>query len=368
MPNIMTPTVNPNTTSTQTNTAVAPDWYNNFQSGLPTAIRNATSQGGVAPASGLQTVAYNAAPTAINAGLPSLNQATIAATGVATTPTSSLIDQYMNPYTQSVVKSIGDLGRQQFQEFTAPSVNAAGVATGQFGGSRAQDINAKAARDAAMNITAQQAQAMNTGWQNSVAAAQNQQNLGLNSANVLGNLSSQAQNQATSGLNTLSTLGAQQQTTAQAEKNYPMTALEKEANIIAGQNVPTGSKQTITGPAGSGQLTDSLFTQLSKGGSGLGSLLQTPVDNILGNGNKDSVLSWLQKTLLQGAGNTGEIPPGWTASSDGTYTDPVTGAIYNPWTGKSFNDWNAEQQETAGSDDAVDDDTSIVSNDPTDPV
>ena len=136
MANIMSPVINPTITSTQTNAPVAPDWYNNYLSGLATSGQNAINAGGIAGASPLQTAAYNAAPTAINAGQAPLQQATNTATGVATTPTSSLISQYMNPYTQDVVRSIGDLGRQQFREFTAPSVNAAGVATGQFGGSR----------------------------------------------------------------------------------------------------------------------------------------------------------------------------------------------------------------------------------------
>jgi len=215
LPSIMNPQLNPTATQTQTAQTTAPDWYSNFLSGLATSGQTAVNQGGIAPASTLQNMAYGNAPTAISAGAPALQQATAAAGNVASTPTSSLIDQYLNPYTQSVVKSIGDLGTQQFREFTDPSVTSYGVATGQFGGSRAQDIRAKAARDAAMNITAQQTQAMNTGYNNALTAAQNQQNLGLNSANVLGNLSSQAQSQGIGGLNALSTLGAQQQTLSQ---------------------------------------------------------------------------------------------------------------------------------------------------------
>ena len=318
MASIMTPTINPTITSTQTNAPVAPDWYNNYLSGLATSGQAAINAGGVAPASPLQMTAFNAAPTAINAGQPQLQQATTTATGVANTPTSSLIDQYMDPYTKNVVESIGDLGRRQFREFTAPSVNAAGVATGQFGGTRAQDINAKAARDAAANITAQQAQAMNTGWQNAVTAAQNQQNLGLNASNVLGNLSSQAQGQATSGLNTLSTLGAQQQTLAQAEKNYPMTALQNYGSLIAGQNIPIGSMQSVTGPAGTGQTGPSPLSQVTQGVLGTGALLNTSLGRILGTGSNTTLgggtLDWL-KSMFGGNQNTStgtnEYPTGY---------------------------------------------------------
>jgi hypothetical protein len=269
LPSIFNPQVNPNVTQTQTAQTTAPDFYNNFLSGLVSSGQTAVNQGGIAPASTLQNLAYNTAPTAIGAGAPALAQATTAAGNVAATPTTSLIGDYMNPYTQSVVKSIGDLGTQQFREFTDPAMTSYGVSTGQFGGSRAQDIRAKAARDAAMNITAQQTQAMNTGFNNALTAAQNQQNLGLNTANVFGNLSSQAQSQGIGGLNALSTLGAQQQTLSQAERNYPMTSLQNYANLVGGLNVPTGSTQTVTGPAGGGQMTSSVLNQiLGMGASG----------------------------------------------------------------------------------------------------
>jgi len=309
LPSIFNPQVNPNVTQTQTAQTTAPDWYSNFLSGLSTSGQAAVNQGGIAPASTLQNLAYSTAPTAIGAGAPALAQATTAAGNVAATPTTSLIGNYMNPYTQSVVKSIGDLGTQQFREFTDPAMTSYGVATGQFGGSRAQDIRAKAARDAAMNITAQQTQAMNTGFNNALTAAQNQQNLGLNTANVLGNLSSQAQSQGIGGLNALSTLGGQQQTLSQAERNYPMTSLQNYANLMSGLNVPTGTTQTVTGPAGNGQMQTSsplsqifglgtsgmaLWNTKMPGGSTLGEsiLKSTPVDSILnyfkGKGGGDS--------------------------------------------------------------------------------
>jgi hypothetical protein len=279
LPSIFNPQVNPNVTQTQTAQTTTPDWYSSFLSGLVSSGQTAVNQGGIAPASTLQNLAYNTAPTAIGAGAPALAQATAAAENVAATPTTSLIGDYMNPYTQSVVKSIGDLGTQQFREFTDPAMTSYGVATGQFGGSRAQDIRAKAARDAAMNITAQQTQAMNTGFNNALTAAQNQQNLGLNTANVFGNLSSQAQSQGIGGLNALSTLGAQQQTLSQAERNYPITALQNYANLIGGLNVPTGSTQTVTGPAGGGQMSDSILKQIAAmGTSGMALLNQKTPD------------------------------------------------------------------------------------------
>jgi len=336
LPSIMNPQINPTVTQTQTAQTTAPDWYSNFLSGLATSGQTAVNQGGIAPASTLQNMAYSNAPTAINAGAPALQQATTAAGNVASTPTSSLIDQYMNPYTQSVVKSIGDLGTQQFREFTDPSVTSYGVATGQFGGSRAQDIRAKAARDAAMNITAQQTQAMNTGYNNALTAAQNQQNLGLNSANVLGNLSSQAQSQGIGGLNALSTLGAQQQTLSQAERNYPMTSLQNYANLISGLNVPTGTSQTVTGPAGSGQTQQSVLNQiLGLGTSGM-ALWNSPysqaIDPVTGQPRYDSsgrpIMTTLGSSFLDYLKKSSSATPG--ASTGTTTTTPQTYPVDAP--------------------------------------
>lgn len=345
LPSIMNPQINPTATQTQTAQTTAPDWYSNFLSGLATSGQTAVNQGGIAPASTLQNMAYGNAPTAISAGAPALQQATAAAGNVASTPTSSLIDQYLNPYTQSVVKSIGDLGTQQFREFTDPAVTSYGVATGQFGGSRAQDIRAKAARDAAMNITAQQTQAMNTGYNNALTAAQNQQNLGLNTANVLGNLSSQAQSQGIGGLNALSTLGAQQQTLSQAERNYPMTSLQNYANLISGLNIPTGTSQTVTGPAGSGQMQQSALNQILGIGTGGMALFNSPFGtrtnpdgSVMRDTNGNPVRSTVYDSILNYFKNQPSAAPG--AGTDTTTIDNSTGNVEFPPFDPDFTDVN----------------------------
>jgi hypothetical protein len=315
MANLMTPSINPNITTTQSNTPTAPDWYNNYLSSLVPQVNNAITSGGAAGPSGLQTAAFNAAPTAINAGQPALNAATNITAGVAATPTSSLVGQYMDPYTQGVINSVGTLAKRNFNEFTAPSVNAAGVATGQFGGSRAMDINAKAARDSADNATALESQLLNNQFNNALTAAGNEQNLRLNAGNALTNQSNAAQGQATSGLSALSTLGGTQNALAQNALDYPMKALQSGASVINGTNIPVGTTSRVTGPAGQGNLGPSQFGQISQVGTGLGALLNSNLGGMLG-GNTvgGSALSWLQK-LLSGGGNaptyTNQYPTGY---------------------------------------------------------
>ena len=312
---ITDPTVNPTISQTTAAQTTAPDWYNNFLSGLASSGQQAVQQGGAAGPSTLQTAAYNQAPAATTAGQPALNMATQTAANVAGTPTSSLVNQYMDPYTQSVINSIGQLGSRQYNELLAPAANASAISSGQFGSTRGQTVQADVARDVANNITSQQAQALNTQYNNAIAAAQNQQALGLNTANTLGNLSNQASSQGISGLNALSGLGAQQQATTQAQLNYPMTGLQNYGQLMSGLNIPTGTTQTTTGPAGSGQLGPSALSQILGVGSSLGSISNTALGTGLGN-------------YLLGTSAVGK--PG-TAG----YKAPTTGALGSLGTGLS---------------------------------
>jgi hypothetical protein len=280
MAGLTDPTINPTITTTQQSQTTAPDWYNSYLSGITAAGNNAITAGGVAGASPLQTAAYNLAPTAINAGQPATNQAIQTATNVANTPTSSMIDQYMNPYTDQVVNSIGEMGTRNFNQLLAPAATSSAVGSGQFGSKRGMRVYGDVARDVASNITAQQAQARTTGFNNALAAAQNQQNLGLSAATTLGNLGGQTQTQATSGLNTLSTLGAQQQATDQARLNYPMEAQKNLAGIISGLNIPTGATQSATGPAGGGQMGLSPLSQIASLGASAGNFLSYPAASL----------------------------------------------------------------------------------------
>lgn len=72
--------------------------------------------------------------------------------------------QYMSPYTDSVVNEIGRLGNQNLQENILPSVQNSFLGAGQFGSTRNADILGRAVRDAQTNITGQQSQALQSGY------------------------------------------------------------------------------------------------------------------------------------------------------------------------------------------------------------
>jgi len=81
----------PDVSTTQQTTSTAPEWYNQFLSGLATQGQQAVQQGGVAGPSALQQQAYAAAPAAIQVGQPALSTAQNIATGVGTTNVPSMV-------------------------------------------------------------------------------------------------------------------------------------------------------------------------------------------------------------------------------------------------------------------------------------
>jgi hypothetical protein len=342
----------PDVKTTQTAATTAPDWYSNFLSGLSSSGQQAVQQGGVAGFAPLQQQAFAAAPTAIQAGQPALTTAQTTATDVAQTPATSMISQYMNPYTQSVVEEINRLGQRQFQESLAPGATAGAVGSGQFGSTRGMQVYGNVARDVNRDILGRQATALQTGFDSALKAAQNQQALGIQSAQTLGNIGQQQYTQGTGGLNVLSGLGAQQQALEQARLNYPMTAQQNLANIMRGFTVPTTQTQTYQGPMpGAYQLSPlSQILGLTSGAAGI----LTPKYDSKGNVIPDSSLaSILYKTLsgsLPGASQTGGsttppyMPGGNTQSPDNTVTDMSGNTyVYDPNTEQYYNQETGEQ-------------------------
>ena len=356
MANILQGAPMPNITTNQATTSTAPEWYSNYLSGLPAQLQTAATQGGAAGASGLQTQAYGNAPTAITAGQPYLQQGAEAVQNVAGTPTSSLIQDYLNPYTQDVVGEINRLGQQQFRETLAPGVTAGAAGSGQFGSKRGMQTYGNVARDVNANILGKQTEALNTGFQNAVTAAQQQQKLGLDTGTAFGNLSTNAYNQGIGGLNALSTLGAQQQATEQAQLNYPMQSASNIAKTIGGLNIPMSTTQTYTGPI-PGAYQQPLLSQLIGTGSSIagifadkttadgktipGTSLWNSLKNIPGMSNFFNS-SNPSGTIGSGGGAVSSDTPGGTQSGGDLVGDPLAGSTY-AGTDANGNDfyWNA---------------------------
>jgi len=267
-------------TSSQTTKTEAPSYYtnhlNDIAAGGKTAVQNAKFIG----ATPLQTEAFtkvaqnvgNYQPTLTNAGT-TLNRATNVSPLNAAQPyfnnanvdQSDLAQQYMSPYTQNVVNSIGTLGQRNIQQNLAPQATAGAVGSGQFGSQRGAQVLGQTIQNANTDILAQQNQALQTGYQNAMLNAQKQQalqaelgkNAGaletsnqanlINAATTGGNLAGQEQKLGLDDINALATLGGQEQTIKQNEQLFPLTTLSKEAELLRGYQIPTNTINTYQG-------------------------------------------------------------------------------------------------------------------------
>lgn len=249
--------------------------------------------------------------SAAQSSLPYLNSAMSAAGGPAAKWTDNF-SQYMSPYTSAVVDNIGRLGQENFNENIMPGVNRSMIGAGQFGSTRNAQILSDAARKASMDITGQQAQALEQGYGTAAGifagdanrAAQQQQlaaQTGLTAGSTYGTLSAEdagrqlSQNQlqantaltggqlagstglstaqqygalgaATSGLGladaqALAATGQQQQglnqqgldtayTNAMNLNNWDWNILNNLNSVVRGAQLPTTTTQTSNNPVG----------------------------------------------------------------------------------------------------------------------
>jgi len=201
------------------------------------------------------------------------------------------IGAYMNPYTEQVVNRIGQLGARTLQEQVLPNIQQSMINAGQFGGTRQAELTGRAIRDAMEGISAQQAQALqsgytqaaglsqadlqrqaqlaatagNLGFQQQGALAQAGQQMGtlgqqignlynadtasqLNAAQQLAQIAQQRQQQELAGAGALQNIGAQQQ--ALAQKNLDIARedfLAKQAYPQQQLNAMQGALQGVSG-------------------------------------------------------------------------------------------------------------------------
>lgn len=262
----------PNVSTTQTQATTAPDYYSNYLSNLASQGQTAANAAQYVGPTGLQNQAFQNVAQNVGNYQPALSQAQNLTLGAAQAPD---INQFMNPYTQDVVNQIGVLGQRNIQENLAPGATAGAVGTGQFGSQRGAQVLGQTLRDAATNISAQQAQALQQGYTQALQAAQNQQQLGLGAGSQLANIAGQTQNLGLQDVNALATLGAQQQQIGQNQQLFPLQALTTESGLLKGLTVPTSVSSQYTGPM-PGAYAASPLQQIAGLGSILGGLYQTP--------------------------------------------------------------------------------------------
>ena len=288
-----------------------------------------------------------------------------------TSSAAPLIGDYMNPYTSGVVDQIRLANQQNIAQNLSPAVTSGAVGSGQFGSQRGANALALGISNANIGALGLQNQALQTGYANALAAAQQQRINQLNAGQTAGTLQGQyntnmtaagqaaanaasqeaaarstaatgqtnlGQQQQQSGLadvNALATLGGQQQTIAQNQQLFPLDVAAKQMAALSGAQIPTSTMQTMTGSplsaiAGLGSLAAGMFGRNASGTSVAGNLYDALAPAVSGGYN--AIKSGARSAYDQAfGGNTG----GFTGSTGGMDTTPggtapSTELPYNP--------------------------------------
>lgn len=316
----------PAVTASTSSSAGLPDWYNQFTQGLATravslgqnAEQQAIPQQNVAGFTPDQTQAFQMVRDNTGAWQPSFQQAGQAvqgaqgaATGAAQQANQAVAgqpanftdqyQQYMSPYTSSVVNEIARLGNQNFNENVMPQINMAMLGSGQFGSTRNADVLGRAARDTQLGITGQQASALESGYAtagnlfNQDANRQQQQQqlqastalqggtlaaqTGLQAGQQLGALGQAYQQAGLTDAQAMQAIGQQQQQLNQlgldtnynnllAQNNWDWNNLNNMSSIVRGIQLPTNQTSSTTAPL-TRTYSDAPLTSLLSGVSGL---------------------------------------------------------------------------------------------------
>lgn len=319
----------PNITTTQQQQTQAPSWYTDYLNNLAQTGTQAGAGAQYVGATGLQNQAFNQTQQNVGNYQPSLTAATNLANTAGNTNVANSVNQFMNPYTQNVVDALGVTGRRNIDQYLAPGATSAAVGSGQFGSKRGAEVLGQAMNTGLQNLNLAQSQALQTGYGQSLQAAQNQVSNQLAASGQLGSLAGQQQQYGLGDVNALSTLGAQQQQIGQNESLFPLQTAAQQAAILRGYTIPTSVASTYSGPI-PGAYSASPLQQIAGLGSLLGALNQSPagggktpsenfaslvgtgydkIKNIFSNPSQEN--DYVPIDLSTGAEGNPSLPPWW---------------------------------------------------------
>jgi len=265
----------PETSSTSTKTTELPDYASNYLQNITNLGNQAIANGGVAGLGSLQNEAINlASPLAFSGSETAGMGANMIGQG-GYTPAYTGINNYLNPYTQSVVNEMARLQNQQVQNSVLPNLWAGSAGTGGFGSRRQGQIASGTLTNLQQNLLGKQTEALQTGWKDALAASQADLNRQITAGTAAGNLATQQQNIATGGLKTLTDMGALEQAQRQKELDYPMTAAKNYAGLMAPYTnlIPTTTTAQESGVRAGINYGPSPLATLASLMTGLGSFL-----------------------------------------------------------------------------------------------
>lgn len=240
----------PATVSTTQDVTSAPEFYTNYLQDVANLGQAAVQQGGVAGFSPLQQQALNLAPDVAFAGIGSAGTGQQYLTASGATPATSMVNQYMDPYMQSVVGEMGRLQNRAIQENFLPNLRAGAAGSGQFGSQRAAQIAGQSLRDLQSDLLGRQYTALSEGYKGALGAAQKDLERQSLAGQALGNLGQIQQGMGTKGLETLFNLGGEEQKLGQKILDQPMKQAQDYAKLMQGYSVPTTITKQTTGSTG----------------------------------------------------------------------------------------------------------------------
>jgi hypothetical protein len=270
-----------------------------------------------------------------------------------TSSAADLVGGYMNPYTTNVIDQIRLANQQNIAQNLSPGITSGAVGAGQFGSQRGANALSLGISNANIGALSQQAQALQSGYAQALAAAQEQRKNQLAAGQTAGTLQNQYNtNQVTAGqiaanaadqqaanlrnvgtaraalaeqtqkqgladVNALATLGEQERALRENKALAPLDILSKRASLLSGATIPT---TTTT------QFNPSTLSTIATLGSTAGGIFSNP---ILGK-NPDGSYKYGDSlfNIIKGQfGNTGSKPPD---DPNATSIDTTGAGVHTP--------------------------------------
>ena len=272
------------TTTNNTSTSPSPQAMqayesvlNQAQSTAATPYQSYTGQL-VAPFNAEQNTGVSSINTYANAAQPAVSYGLQQAAASSSPLTTSQIQQYQSPYTQDVVNATQAQFNNQNQQ-QQQQVQGNAIAQGALGGNRTAVAQAELANQQQLAQAPVIAGLENTGYQQGVQTAEQQQQTGLAGANAIGNLGIAGQGAGISGAGAQLTAGGQQQATQQALDTALLQQFQQQQAYpfqteqwLAGIDTGVGSQMGGTSTSQTTQPAPNLLGQIAGGvtsGAGL---------------------------------------------------------------------------------------------------
>ena len=321
----------PNITTVQKQATATPTFYTDYLNQLAKQGASAAQNAQFVGPTALQNQAFDLTRENVGSYNPALNAATNLAGQAGAYNAAEAAGRYMNPYTQSVVDELGRVGRSNIEKYLAPAATSAAVGSGQFGSKRGAEVLGQAINTGLSNLNLAQSQALQTGYSQALAAAQQEQQARLAGSQRFSDIANQRQALGLGDINAAATIGEQQRALAQNQQLFPMQQLTSQAALLRGQTIPTSTSSSYTGPipgaynasplsqiAGLGALAKEVPNLFSSIGTGIEKLAAGPVGaavnkgfNALVGGPSGKTIAY-QQTLADGST--------MNVASDGTKT------------------------------------------------